>query len=207
MTDYVAVATFPDNATAYQAFSALKSSPVSTAVDTGAIVERDEHGNVTVPEGYNSDFGAGIGTGSLIGVLVGVLGGPLGMLLGWGLGASIGALSDADRADTHSSALLEFSRRVPAGRNALALQTDEADTRALDDFVAHYDGQIVRRPLDEVLGEIEAAEKASRQASAAAEEALKAQKKAEREQEWDDRKQEFRDKRQNRIDKIKQAFA
>ncbi|WP_414122815.1 DUF1269 domain-containing protein [Corynebacterium nuruki] len=207
MTDYVAVATFPDNATTYQAFSALKNSPVSTAVDTGAIVERDEHGNVTVPEGYNADFGAGIGTGSLIGILVGVLGGPLGMLLGWGLGASIGALSDADRADTQSSALLEFSRRVPTGRNALALQTDEADTRALDDFVAHYNGEIVRRPLDEVLAEIETAEQASRQASAAAEEALKLQKKADREQAWDDRKTELRQKRQDRINRIRQAFA
>jgi uncharacterized membrane protein len=207
MTDYVAVATFPDTATAYQAFSALKNSPVSASVDTGAIVERDANGNVTVPEGYNADFGAGMGTGSLIGVLVGVLGGPLGMLLGWGLGASIGALSDADRADAQSSALLEFSRRVPAGSNALALQTDEEDTAALDEFIGQYNGEIVRRPLDEVLEEIEAAEQASRQASAAAEAALKEQKKAEREQAWDDRKQEFRDKRQARIDKIRQAFA
>lgn len=195
MAEYVALVTFPENATTYQAFSALKTSPVSSVVDVAAIVEKDAAGKLSIPEGYNGEFGAGLGTGSLIGALVGVLGGPLGVLLGWGLGAGIGALSDSDRAEGKSSALLEFSQSIPAQRNVLALQTVEDDPRALDDFAAHYNGQVARRPLDEVIAEVEAAEAASRQAAAAAEKELKEQKKQER-----------KESREARIAAIKKKF-
>lgn len=142
---------------------------------------------MTVPEGYDADFGSGIGTGSLIGILGGVLGGPLGMLFGWGLGATIGSLVDADNSEEKASALREFSRRVPAGHNALALQTEEADTRDLDDFVSRYNGLIVRRPLDDVLAEAEAAQAAARRAHEAAEEQLRQQKKEERKEAREER--------------------
>ncbi|MGO1948047.1 MAG: DUF1269 domain-containing protein [Mycobacteriaceae bacterium] len=203
MTENIAVVTFPDTSDAYQAFSALKTDPVGYAVDSAGIVERDENGGIRIPEGYSAEAGSGVGKGSLIGMLVGVLGGPLGVLLGWGLGASIGALTDSDKAEDVSSALQQFGRRVPTGKNALVLQTDEETTGGLDNFVERYNGDIVRRPVSDVLAEVEAAEQASRKASEAAEEALKEQRKREREGHREERKQE----RQERIEQLKAKFA
>jgi len=89
-------------------------------------------------------------------MLVGVLGGPVGMLLGRSAGAASGALYDADRLDTGDEAIEQFGALVPTGGNALPAETMEETTEPLDTFVADMGGSIVRRPLDEVVSELEA---------------------------------------------------
>ena len=118
-----------------------------------------------------------------------------GRSLGWGAGAASGALYDADRLDTGDEAIEQFGALVPTGGNALLAETVEDTTEPLDTFVAQLGGTIVRRPLDEVVAELEAQQ-------AAAEEAEKAARKAIREQ----KKQEHKETRQQRVDALKTKF-
>jgi len=195
MSEYAVAITFPQNSTAYEALSKLSPAPGGFEIRSAAIVERDKDGHLHVPEGGDTEAGAGIAGGSLIGMLVGVLGGPVGMLLGWSAGAASGALYDADRLDTGDEAIEQFGALVPVGGNALLAETVEDTTEPLDTFVAGMGGTIARRPLDEVLTELEAQQ-------AAAEEAEKAARKAIREQ----KKQEHKEAAQQRVDALKAKF-
>jgi uncharacterized membrane protein len=194
MPEYAVAITFPQNSTAYEAVSKLPSA-TGLEIRSAAIVERDKDGHLHVPEGDDTMAGEGTVGGSLIGMLVGVLGGPVGMLLGWGVGAAGGALYDADRLDTGDEAIEQFGALVPTGHNALLAETMEDTTEPLDRFVSGMGGTIVRRPLDEVITELEAQQ-------AAAEEADKAARKAIREQ----KKQEREETRQQRVEALKAKF-
>lgn len=88
MSDDIAVITFPERSTTYEAFSKISADSDRLGLVSAALIEVDEHGRFTIPEGEDNRFGFGVGTGSLIGVLVGALGGPMGMLLGLGVGPS-----------------------------------------------------------------------------------------------------------------------
>jgi uncharacterized membrane protein len=187
--------TFPQNSTAYEALSKLSAAAAGSEIRSVALVERDKDGHLHVPEGDDTMTGTGIVGGSLIGMLVGVLGGPVGMLLGWGAGAASGALYDADRLDQGDEAIEQFGALVAPGGNALLAETVEDTTEPLDTFVSQMGGTIVRRPLDEVVAELEAQQ-------AAAEEADKAARKAIREH----KKQERKETRQQRVDALKAKF-
>ncbi len=195
MSEYAVAITFPQNSTAYEALSKLSAAPGGFEIRSAAIVERDKDGHLHVPEGGDTEAGVGIAGGSLIGMLIGVLGGPVGMLLGWGVGAASGALYDADRLDTGDEAIEQFGALVPTGGNALLAETVEDTTEPLDAFAADLGGTIVRRPLDEVVAELEAQQ-------AAAEAAEKAARKAIREQ----KRQEHKENYQHRVDALKAKF-
>lgn len=195
MTDYLAVLSFTDDSDAYKALSDLRGSVVANEVSAAAIVARDADGKISIPDGVDGASGSGFAAGSLIGMLVGVLGGPLGMLLGWGVGAATGSLVDADRSDDQDSAVLALARGIAPGRNALVLQTSEDSEQALDDFAAAQGATITRRPLDDVLAEVEAEEEAAEEARDAANAKLREQRKAER-----------KENREERIAKLKAKF-
>jgi uncharacterized membrane protein len=195
MPEYAVAITFPQNSTTYEALSRLSAATGGFEIRSAAIVERDKDGHLHMPEGGDTTAGAGIAGGSLIGMLIGVLGGPVGMLLGWSVGAAGGALYDADRLDTGDEAIEQFGALVPTGRNALLAETVESTTEPLDTFVSKMGGTIVRRPIDEVIAELEAQQ-------AAAEEAEKAARKAIREQ----KKQERKETHQQRVDALKAKF-
>jgi hypothetical protein len=74
-------------------------------------------------------------------------------------------------------------------------ETVEDTTEPLDTFVSEMGGAIVRRPLDEVVAELEAQQ-------AAADEADKAARKAIREQ----KKQEHKETYHQRVDALKAKF-
>jgi uncharacterized membrane protein len=165
-------------------------------VTAAAILRRDENGRLNVTEGGDVKSGDATVGGSLLGMLIGVLGGPLGVLLGFGLGAAGGALVDASRADDCDVAITEFGKTIRPGGNAILAETDEADTAAFDALVAKYGGAIVRRPLDEVLAEIEAQQDAAEAASDAVRKKIHEEKKAEK-----------KEKRDERIAKVTAKFA
>ena len=102
------------------------------------------------------------------------------MLLGWGVGAAAGALYDADRLDTGDEAIEQFGALVPPGGNAVLAETVEDTTEPLDTFVSQMGGTIVRRPIDEVVAELEAQQAAAEEAEKAARKAIREQKKQER---------------------------
>jgi uncharacterized membrane protein len=194
MGEYAVAITFPQNSTTYGALSKL-SSATGFEIRSAAIVERDKDGHLHVPEGDDAMAGEGTAGGSLIGMLVGCSVTRWGCCWAWGAGAAGGALYDADRLDTGDEAIEQFGASVPVGGNALLAETVEDTTGPLDKFVAGMGGTIVRRPLDEVIAELEAQQ-------AAAEEADKAARKAIREQ----KKQERKETRQQRVDALKAKF-
>ena len=174
MSDDIAVITFPERSTTYEAFSKISADSDRLGLVSAALIEVDEHGRFTIPEGEDNRFGFGVGTGSLIGVLVGALGGPIGMLLGLGVGALAGAAVDTDRAESD----------------------EPGSTAPLDAVVAEQGGTIVRRPLNEVLAELEAGQIAEEEAAKAARETLRKQKRQER-----------RDAREHRIKVLREKFS
>ena len=195
MTEYATAITFPQTSTTYEAFSKLSAAAGQYGVRSAGIIERDAQGQLRVPESGDTAAGIGIASGSVIGMLVGVLGGPIGMLLGWSVGAATGALYDADRLDTGDEAIAAFGRLIPPGGNAILAVTDEVTTDPLEQFAAGFGGKVSRRPLDEVLAELEAQDEAAREADKAARKAIREQKKRER-------KEDF----QTRVDALKAKF-
>lgn len=187
MADYVVTITFPEDSVAYEAFTELGNSPVGSVVVAGAVVERNPDGSIRVAAGGDSRSGIGFTSGSLIGLLVGVLGGPFGMLLGWGLGAAVGAGVDADRAADEDDAIDRISQLIPPGSTAIVAETKEEDLDALGAFVARYNGFIDRRPLDDVLAELEGEQQARSDAAEAARATLRAERKKERHEHRDER--------------------
>lgn len=116
MSDDIAVITFPERSTTYEAFSKISADSDRLGLVSAALIEVDEHGRFTIPEGEDNRFGFGVGTGSLIGVLVGALGGPIGMLLGLGVGALAGAAVDTDRAESDELAVTAFVGKLAPGQ-------------------------------------------------------------------------------------------
>ena len=137
MTDYIAAINFPERSKTYEAFSKIKADSERLGVVSAALVEIDENGRVTVPEGEDARAGLGMGAGSLIGVLVGALGGPIGMLLGLGVGAMTGAAVDAGRAEAGGLAVATLAGTLAPGTNGILVQTSEpGSTAPLDAVVA-----------------------------------------------------------------------
>ena len=197
MTEYIAAIVYPEKSKTYEAFSKISAGSERLGVVSAVLVECDADGRLTIPEGEDGHAGLGLGTGSLIGVLVGALGGPIGMLLGLGVGAATGAAVDVSRAEVGELAVSTFANLMTPGSNAIIAQTDEdGSTAPLDAAVAELGGSIVRRPLDEVLAELEAQ-------NAAAEEAAEAARRAMREE----KRQERKENRERRIEALREKFS
>ena len=194
MSESIVVLTVPTHRGTYEAFSKLRNAP-GFHLGAAAVVERDENGQVRVADGVDRETGAATTGGSLVGMLVGVLGGPLGMLLGLGAGALAGSFVDASRLEFGDDIVSDFAKTVPPGGNAILAQVTEDGTAALDAFAASVDGVLVRRPVAEVISEIEAQQQAAEAAAEAARKALRDQKRRERQE-----------KAQERLDKIQESF-
>ena len=173
MSDDIAVITFPERSTTYEAFSKISADSDRLGLVSAALIEVDEHGRFTIPEGEDNRFGFGVGTGSLIVVLVG------------------------DRAESDELAVTAFVGKLAPGTNGILAQTSEpGSTAPLDAVVAEQGGTIVRRPLNEVLAELEAGQIAEEEAAKAARETLRKQKRQER-----------RDTREHRIKVLREKFS
>ena len=96
--DNVIAVSFPQEASAYEAFSRLKEldSQGSVGVRGAAVVIREEDGRITIKDQFGEDNFEDTAGGGLIGLLVGVLGGPLGVVIGGTVGLLVGSLFDED---------------------------------------------------------------------------------------------------------------
>jgi uncharacterized membrane protein len=177
----VVVVGFAESSKAYQALSVLKecSAEGRIGLESAAIVERTQEGELRVPESVNNDELVGMASGSLIGMLIGVLGGPLGVLIGWGGGALMGGAFDVDRAVTSDEALTVLGRAIPPGTTAVIASVEEPAVEVIDAEMYKLGGEVTRRPVAEVMGELEAAEEAADAAAREARRELREKRKAE----------------------------
>lgn len=194
MPELITLATFPATSTTYKVYSKIKNESGLFGVVSSALVERDVAGGLTISESDGEPNGA-IFSGSIIGLLLGALAGPMGMLLGAAIGATTGTIVDSEHDDDEHDIIVRFGANVPAGHNAILLQTDDSHTARLDELIADHGGTVTRQPLSQVVADLEAEHNATEQAAAAARQAL-----------WDKRKQQWSSEIGIRIEELKTAF-
>lgn len=162
----VILAAFDTRNQAYEAASDIeRMDGGSVDVKSGAIVEKDPLGNVTMLDSKNLPTAWGLGGaagGALIGALVGLLAGPGGAAVGTAAGtaaatsgAAAGAIGGgmtgttadltnwglkADYLDTAATYLLP-------GKTALVIEAEEGTTAPLDAAVARHGGIVYRETI------------------------------------------------------------
>src|SRR4029077_9603400 len=156
----VVVVRFTEPSKAYQALSVLKETDAEGRIglESAAVVERTAAGELHIPESADNVGLVGTASGSLIGMLVGVLGGPVGALLGWGAGAMMGGAFDVDRAVTSDEALTVLGTAIPAGSTAVIANIEEPAVEVIDGEMTKLGGEVTRRPVADVMAELDAAE-------------------------------------------------
>jgi uncharacterized membrane protein len=177
----VVVVRFSEPSKAYQALSVLKECDAAGRIglESAAVVQRGPEGQLSIPESADNVGLVGTASGSLIGMLVGVLGGPVGVLLGWGAGALMGGAFDIDRAVTSDEALTVLGRAIPPESTAVIASVEEPAVEVIDDEMQKLDGEVTRRPIAEVMAELESAEEAADAAAREARRTVRKQRKAE----------------------------
>ena len=177
----VIVVRFTDPSKAYQALSVLKEADAEGRIglESAAVVERTAGGELRTPESADNAEFVGTASGSLIGMLIGVLGGPVGVLLGWGAGALMGGAFDIDRAVTSDEALTVLGKSIPTGSTAVIASVEEPAVEVIDGEMKKLDGEVTRRSVAEVMGELEAAEDAADAAAREARRAVREKRKTE----------------------------
>ena len=177
----VVVIGFTEPSKAYQALSVLKSCNADGRIglESAAVVERTPEGTLRIPESADNAELVGMASGSVVGMLIAVLGGPVGMLLGWGAGAMMGGAFDLDRAVTSDEALTVLGTAIPAGSTAVIANVEEPAVEVIDGEMAKLGGEVTRRPVADVMAELDAAEAAADAAAREARKVVRQQKKAE----------------------------
>jgi len=177
----VVVVRFTEPSRAYQALSVLKELDGSGRIglESAAVVERTATGELRTPESADNVGLVGTASGSLLGMLIGVLGGPVGVLLGGGTGALMGGAFDVDRELTSDEALTVLGKAIPTGSTAVIASVEEPAVEVIDGEMKKLDGEVTRRPVDEVMTELEAAEDAADAAAREARRTIRAKRKAE----------------------------
>ncbi|MGZ4256904.1 MAG: DUF1269 domain-containing protein [Gaiellaceae bacterium] len=177
----VVVVQFSEPSKAYQALSVLKEADAQGRIglESAAVAQRSAEGELTIPESADNVGLVGTASGSLIGMLIGVLGGPVGVLLGWGSGALMGGAFDIDREVTSDEALTVLGQAIPPKSTALIADVEEPTVEVIDAEMYILGGEVTRRPVAEVMGELEAAEEAADAAASEARRVVREQRKAE----------------------------
>jgi uncharacterized membrane protein len=194
--DNVVVVRFSEAGKAYQALSVLKDCDAEGRIklEAAAVVERTPKGELRIPEGADDPGLVGTASGSLMGMLIGVLGGPVGVLIGWGGGALMGGAFDADRAEISDEALGVLGRAIPPGSTAVIASVSEPAVEVIDGEMEKLGGEVTRKPLAEVMDELEAAEDAAEAASREARRTVRQKRKAEVEAGVDERVGKLKEK-------------
>jgi uncharacterized membrane protein len=192
----VVVVQFSEPSKAYQALSVLKEADAQGRIglESAAVAQRSAEGELTIPESADNVGLVGTASGSLIGMLIGVLGGPVGVLLGWGSGALMGGVFDIDREVTSDEALTVLGQAIPPESTALIANVEEPTVEVIDAEMYILGGEVTRRPVAEVMGELEAAEEAADAAASEARRVVREQRKAEIHADVDERVGKLKEK-------------
>lgn len=194
--DNVVVVQFTEQSKAYQALTVLKQCDAEgrIALASAAVVERTPDGTLRIAEGAENVGPVGAASGSLLGMLIGVLGGPVGALVGYGSGALVGGAFDLDRLDKSDEALTVFGRAIPPGSTAVMATVEEPAVEVIDGEMAKLGGEVTRRPVGEVVAELEASEAAADAAAHEARRELREKRKAETKAGLDERVGKLKEK-------------
>ena len=176
----VLVIRFTEPSSAYQALSVLKECDADGRIglESAAVVERAQSGELRIPESADNAELVGMASGSLIGMLLGVLGGPAGVLLGWSTGAMMGGAFDVGRAAASQEALAVLGRAIPPESTAVIASVSEPALEVIDGEMTKLGGEVTRRPVADVMRELEAAERAASAAAREARRTIRAQRRA-----------------------------
>jgi uncharacterized membrane protein len=158
------------------------------------VVERTPAGELRIPESTDNVGLVGTASGSLIGMLVGVLGGPVGVLVGWGAGALVGGVFDLGRAEQSDEALGALGRAMPPESTAVIATVREPAVEVIDGGMAKFGGEVTRRPVAEVMSELEASERAAEAAAREARRTLREERKATVTANFDERVRKMKEK-------------
>ena len=194
--DNVVVVKFAEASKAYQAMSVLKDCDAQGRIEvkSAAIVERRPDGELRIPEDTDNIALIGTVSGSLIGMLIGVLGGPVGILVGWGAGALMGGTIDIVGLTKSEEALTALARAIPPNSTAVIASVTEPAVEVIDGEMAKLDGEVTRRPVVDVMAELEAAEEAADAAAREARKALRETRTAELSANLDERVESLKQK-------------
>lgn len=186
--DNVVVVRFPELVRAQQAMSELdrRDTEGRIKVNAATIVERRSDGRLRVPE--ETDIGELSGTvsGAFLGMLIGAFEGPLGVFLGWsagalfgwGSGALFGDIEDLRKTEEAEDALTALGTSIRPGSCAIVASVSEPTTEVIDEEMAKLSGEVTRRPIEEVMAELEAAEEAAAAAAKEARRVMRERRKA-----------------------------
>jgi uncharacterized membrane protein len=192
----VVVVKFAETSKSYQALSVLKDCDAQGRIElkSAAVVERTPNGELRIPEGADNIAMIGTVSGSLIGMLIGVLGGPVGVLVGWGAGALMGGTIDILGVTKSEEALTALGRAIPPESTAVIASVTEPAVEVIDGEMAKLGGEVTRRPVADVMAELEAAEEAADAAAHEARRALREERKAELSADLDSRVESLKEK-------------
>jgi uncharacterized membrane protein len=163
MADRAIVAVFDTKNRAYDAAKDLQvlADAEEIKLKRGAMVTKDDKGNLSVPETKHVGTAWGLLGGTAVGALLGALLGPVGVAAGAAAGAAatgavVGAASgalvgstvdlteyglDADFLDT-------VATELNPGDTAIIAEVEEGSTRPVDAVVARFGGRIYRTELE-----------------------------------------------------------
>ena len=91
----------------------------------------------------------------------------------------MGAAFDVDREVTSDEALTVLGQAIPTGSTAVIASVEESAVEVIDGEMKKLDGEVTRRPVGEVMGELEAAENAADAAAREARRTIRENRKAE----------------------------
>ncbi len=159
----IALITFEDNASNYEALSRLKriSNRNTLDIKQAAIIEKNGNGTAfSIKDSLDYESGNRIATGGLIGAIIGILGGPLGVLCGWVIGDLAGAGTNYVKAKRTTTIFDRVSENLMPNTSGLIVYMDEDDEELLNVFIANVlHGQIERFNYQEVKEDVDVANK------------------------------------------------
>jgi uncharacterized membrane protein len=162
MADRAVVAVFDTQNQAYDAAADLQklSDDAVIEVKRGAIVTKDEKGNLTVADSKGVGVPWGMLGGGVIGGLLGLMLGPAGAAagaaaaaaaaggaIGLSSGVVLGGAADLVGMGLDEDFVSEVSSEMDPGKSALIAELSEGSTEPVDAVVSRYHGRVYRSEL------------------------------------------------------------
>lgn len=159
----IALITFEDNASNYEALSRLKRISNGNTLDIkqAAIIEKNGKGTAfSIKDSLDFESGNRVAIGGLIGAIIGILGGPLGVLCGWVIGDLAGVGTNYVKAKKTTTIFDRVSENLMPNSSGLIVYMNEDDEELLDVLIANVlHGQIERFNYQEVKEDVDVANK------------------------------------------------
>src|SRR5215510_9020658 len=162
MANQVIVAVFATQNHAYDAARHVQNLDKDGIIQLkrGAIVTKDDKGNLTIPDSKSVGTAWGLLGGGLIGGLLGAMLGPVGVAagaaasaaaagaaVGAATGGALGAVGDLTELGMNEDFIDDVSTEIYPGETALIIEVDEGSTEPTDRVVSQYGGRIYRSEL------------------------------------------------------------